>query len=248
MKYQVIIVEDEIFTLRELKETINWEELGLILAGTATNGKQGEELIRTLSPDIVITDIRLPGQDGLEMLSKAPVEGAVILSGHTDFSYTRKAIQLGVFDYLQKPVDDDELEKTLQKLIKKLDEDNRDISRLETENQLIKLKSEVQNHTVNRVIEYITANYAQVITLSQMGEYVGLTESHLSTVFKMETGMGFLQYLTAVRLNAVCILLKDPKLNINEAALSCGFPTPGYFTKLFKRYIGKTPTEYRDSL
>ena len=98
----MIIVEDEMFTLRELKETINWENLGLNLIGTANNGKAGEALIKELNPDIVITDIRLPGQDGLEMLEKAPVQGAIILSGHTNFSYTRKAIQLGVFDYLDR--------------------------------------------------------------------------------------------------------------------------------------------------
>ncbi|NLZ67759.1 MAG: AraC family transcriptional regulator [Spirochaetales bacterium] len=248
MRYQVIIVEDEMFTLRELKETINWENLGLNLIGTANNGKAGEVLIKELNPDIVITDIRLPGQDGLEMLEKAPVQGAIILSGHTNFSYTRKAIQLGVFDYLPKPIDDEELERTLLKLTKKLDEENQEIAKFKNEEQMLTLKTEVNNLSISTVIEYIFNNYNKPITLSQMADLVSLTESHLSTVFKAETDMGFLQYLTAVRINKVCELMKNPKLNITEIALSCGFPTPGYFTKIFKRYLGQTPSEYRDKL
>ena len=113
---------------------------------------------------------------------------------------------------------------------------------------MLTLKTEVNNLSISTVIEYIFNNYNNPITLSQMADLVSLTESHLSTVFKAETDMGFLQYLTAVRINKVCELMKNPKLNITEIALSCGFPTPGYFTKIFKRYLGQTPSEYRDKL
>ena len=83
----VVIVEDEALILMELEETIPWKLLGLKVLGTAVNGIEGEALIRSTDPDIVVTDIRLPGKTGLDMLEDAAVEHGIILSGYTDFSY-----------------------------------------------------------------------------------------------------------------------------------------------------------------
>lgn len=248
MKYQVIIVEDEYYTLLELKETIPWERLNLKLLCCAQDGLEGERLIKEHSPDIIITDIRLPGQDGLEMLKNSGGENAIILSGHTDFAYTRKAIQIGVFDYLKKPVCDEELEQCLIRLIEKLDNEKKEIDSIQKEKQLFKLVTNVSNLSVDTAIRYINENYQKPITLADIANLVGLSESHLSTIFKTETKLGFLQYLTAVRINKVCLLLEEPRFNISEIASSSGFANPGYFTKIFKRYTGKTPSEYRESL
>jgi two-component system response regulator YesN len=62
------------------------------------------------------------------------------------------------------------------------------------------------------------------------------------------TGLNFLQYLNAYRINQAAIMMKDPKKNISEIAINCGFPTPGYFAKIFKRFTGKTPTQFRDEI
>lgn len=246
MSYTVILVEDEYFTLKELVETINWKGLGLEIVGTASDGIKGEALIKDECPDIVITDIRLPGQDGLAMLQHAMPTNAIILSGHTDFSFTRQAIQLGVFDYIQKPVDDDELERTLSRLVAKIQEENLEIEKLKTPEALIKLPEETDNHLVNSVIDFIKKNHAQQISLSDAASSVALSEGHLSTLFKQETGINFLQYLNAYRINKSYALMNNPKLNIAEIAAESGFTTPGYYTKIFKRFIGVTPTTYRD--
>ena len=87
-KYRVVLVEDEEIVLRELVETIDWAGLGMEVIGTAGDGIEGEEKIRTLSPDIVVTDIRLPGKDGLKMIEDASVANGIILSGYTDFEYS----------------------------------------------------------------------------------------------------------------------------------------------------------------
>ncbi|WP_293893203.1 response regulator, partial [Sphaerochaeta sp. UBA5856] len=118
MSYSVVFVEDEQIVREEIVSSIRWELLGLELVGTAADGMEGEQLIKRVEPDIVITDIRLPAQDGLAMLSHCPVNHAIILTGHTDFSYMKQAIRLGVFDYLLKPIDDEELEETLASLVK----------------------------------------------------------------------------------------------------------------------------------
>jgi two-component system response regulator YesN len=217
----------------------------------AADGLEGEAMIKKLDPDIVITDIRLPGIDGLTMLARCPVNHAIVLSGHTDFSYMKQAIRLGVFDYLLKPVDDDELETTLSNLVVKLREEDVDYERLRktknaTGEELIPLPHSVNNHVVDNAISFIATNYGKPVGLQEAATFLGLSESHLSRLFKEVTGLNFLQYLNAWRINKSVELMRDPKRNIGEIATSCGFPTPGYFAKIFKRFSGVTPTQYRD--
>lgn len=250
MNYTVVIVEDEAITLNELIFTIPWQALSLTIVGTASNGLLGEEIIKKEAPDIVITDIKLPGQDGLEMLSRCPVDYAVILSGHTDFAYAKRAIQLGVVDYLEKPVDDDELIDTLKLIVSKLQEESSSIkSKTDSvDYKIVDLPDKVKNHLINLSIGYIKEHYKESFGLQDISEYTKTSESHLSTLFREVTGINFLHYLNGYRINQSAYILKKTNLNISEVAESCGFPTPSYFTKIFRKYAGMTPTQYRDSV
>ena len=246
-KLKVVLVEDEEIVLRELEETIDWEGLGLEVVGTAKDGIEGENMIKALSPDIVVTDIKLPGKNGLQMIEDAAVTNGIILSGYTDFEFTKRAIRLGVFDYLEKPVDDDELEASLKTLAIRIIEDEKDMDSI-SDGCSIVLKEDVQSHWIKVAIEYIGKNYMNQIALSDIARETRLSESHLSSLFKAETGINFLQYLNAVRINAAIRLLSSSSMNVSEIARSTGFPNPGYFTKIFRRFMGKTPTEYRNEL
>ncbi len=246
MSCTVLIVEDEAPSRKELAETTPWAELGCSLVGAAADGLEGEAMIRSLEPDIVITDIRLPGQDGLEMLSRCCVSHAIILSGYTDFGYTRRAIQLGVWDYLEKPVSSEELNEAIRSLVRQLDKEEEGLGALRGDNALIELPHSVGNHIINSVIAYIASNYARPIGLQEAASYFELSESHLSRLFKEETGLNFLQYLNAWRINKASQLMADPRRNISEIAAECGFPSPGYFAKIFKRFSGMTPSQWRD--
>lgn len=250
MKYTIIIVEDERLTLEALVRTTPWEQLNLELIGTAEDGIAGEELIKNTDPDIVITDIRLPGQDGLDMLASSPVNHAIILSGHTDYTYMKKAIRLGVFDYLQKPMEEGQLEAALADLVEKLTEEESEFAHFrkvqDVSNPIIALPVSVGKHNTDSVIRFIEENFQSPIGLAEASRFAGVTESHLSRMFKENTGINFLQYLNAFRLNNAMLLMKDPRKNIGEIASESGFPTPGYFAKLFRKYTGKTPSQFRD--
>ena len=248
--YTVALVEDERIMLDELLYTIPWDELGLEVCGTAMNGLDGEKLLKKELPDLVITDIRLPGQDGLEMLEKAGTEYAIILSGYTDFSYTRKAIQLGVFDYLQKPYDDEELIATIKNLLRKIEEDTpeADIENTEQQEDLLKLPTDIQNHTVRSAIHYMEKHYTENIGLQDVARHTRTSENHLSAIFKEESGLNFLTYLNAVRINQAARLMRETSMNIAEVSRASGFQTPSYFARMFRRFTGKTPSEFRDNL
>jgi len=245
----LILVEDEELIREELKLAINWKELGITLAGEAEDGEEGERLIKEIAPDIILTDIKLPKKSGLEMISACPLEqNVLVLSGYTDFTYTRKAIQLGVYDYLEKPVDDEELERILSALADRIREEHKSEEKLEKKDSFIELPEKVNNHQINCTLEFIREHYAEPISLLEASEYVKLTENHLSTLFKEVVGINYLQYLNAYRINHAIELMKKEDLNIAEISSLSGFPTPGYFSKLFRRFTGKTPREYRDSL
>ena len=110
---KVLIADDEEKICQLIIKLINWEEMGLKIAATASNGIEALEQAKICKPEILITDIRMPGIDGMELIRKVkeklPDTEIIIISGYSDFSYARKAIQEGVSDYILKPVGDSEI-------------------------------------------------------------------------------------------------------------------------------------------
>ena len=248
MSYSLIIVEDELIMLKELELMIDWQSLGVKLIAKASNGIEGEKAIRTLNPDIVISDIRLPGMDGLEMISKFPEIRSIILSGYSDYKYMKKAIRIGVEDYLLKPVDNDELMKTISNIVKELDAERILQAKDKIENEVVPLEKSFNNHLINSAVAFIGENYSNAIGLQEAASQLNVSETHLSRLFKEVTKVNFLYYLNAYRINKSIYLLKNSTINISEIAYNCGFLNPGYYTKIFKRFLGITPTSYREKL
>jgi len=126
---RVIIADDEPKVLLLIRNLIQWEELGLELVATANDGISALEMIAELHPDIVITDIRMPGYDGIELIEKAkeldPHIDFIIISGYRHFNYAQKAIRFGVEDYLLKPLKALEINQTLRKMTEKYKERDR---------------------------------------------------------------------------------------------------------------------------
>ena len=121
---KVLLVEDENLIRRGLQFQMDWTEVGCVVAGDAATGKEGLAQIKALKPDIVITDIRMPDMDGLEMLSAGRGEcefEAIIITGYSEFDYAKQAIHLGVSEYLLKPVDPDETEAAIRRAIRQIE-------------------------------------------------------------------------------------------------------------------------------
>ncbi|GAA0353687.1 response regulator transcription factor [Alkalibacterium iburiense] len=128
--YSVILVDDEPVVREGLEYIIDWEKLGFKVIGSAENGLAGLELIKQTQPDLVITDIRMPGLNGLEMVEEAKkldhLSKYIILSGYSDFKYAQEAIALGTLHYLLKPIDETELISILDRLKIQLEEERKD--------------------------------------------------------------------------------------------------------------------------
>ncbi len=124
--YTLIIVDDESEIRKGLIEIINWEQEGFTVVGEAENGLDALQLAETTPIDLVITDIRMPFMDGLQMAREIrkiqPMVSFIILSGFDDFEYTRKAIQIKISDYVLKPVSSEELIPILRSVKASMDE------------------------------------------------------------------------------------------------------------------------------
>lgn len=124
--YKMMIVDDEYLVRLGIAETIDWQSYGLEIVGTAVNGKEGLEKILQLRPDVIISDIKMPVMDGTQLvkaLSDCNYDGiVVILSGYNDFSYAKATLESGVFKYILKPIDNDELVQTVLAAVRKLEQ------------------------------------------------------------------------------------------------------------------------------
>ena len=251
MSYTVLIIEDEQIVREELEHNPLFPHLGLNVIASCDNGLDGERLINEKNPDIIITDIRLPGQDGLTMLKQTQAHNAIILSGHSDFEYMRQAIVLGVADYIKKPIDDQELIDSLTTLIERIESEEQEMAHLGSHSlpsYIIALPTSVKNHIIDNAIHYIEKNYDKSVGLQEAAQELHVSPSHLSRLFKELTGINYSGYLNAYRMNSAIQLMHNPRLNISMVCSLSGFPTPGYFTKLFKRFYSMTPSQFRDTV
>ena len=120
---KVLIVDDEPIVRHGIVQGVEWKAMGCAVVGEASNGEEGLELYSRYQPDIIIADIRMPRMDGIEMLRELRSRNAkakvILLSAYSDFEYVRSALKLGAVDYLLKPFDLKELEKTISHIRQK---------------------------------------------------------------------------------------------------------------------------------
>ncbi|MHA9739550.1 response regulator transcription factor [Robinsoniella peoriensis] len=121
MRFKVVVIDDKPLIRRSLIETIQWEVLGCEIAGEAENGLEAKEVIRKVKPHLIISDIKMPGLDGLSLTEFVkeflPDSKVIIITGYQEFEYAKKAIQLGVCDLVLKPIDNGAMEVIIQKAI-----------------------------------------------------------------------------------------------------------------------------------
>jgi len=125
MYYKVLIADDEPVIRQGLKKIVNWNILGFKIVGEAENGIEALDKVHKLDPDLCVIDIRMPGMDGLELISEIRKSKSeikiIILTGYPEFEYAQKAISLGVQSYILKPVDPQILKDELTKIYEDLE-------------------------------------------------------------------------------------------------------------------------------
>lgn len=247
MKYTVIVAEDEELLLNNLVKKIEKADDEFEVAGTAQTGSRAYELIEELTPDVVITDIRMPVMDGITLLTKVreqfPLTKFVITSGFSDFEYARSAITLNVSDYLLKPVDPEELAAVLHKIKKEFQ-----IARADYEEVFNTGTSRMTPAQIAALLkDFLVANYTQDINLNLIANNLNYSPGYLTKIFCQVYDCSPSKYLTNLRLSrAQSLLSHNPELSIREIGEQVGYHDPGYFSRIFKKHSGKSPLDFRE--
>lgn len=241
----VLIVEDEPLVRHGIIHGVDWAALDCQVVGEAANGEEGLHLTRQLQPDLIITDIRTPKMDGIEMLTQLRAEGnpvhAIILTAYNDFEYARSGIQLHVADYLLKPFCDNDLENAIRRLHKAMGDPAHSMPAL-----LPRVAN--ANRYVQEAMQYIAQHYAQDLTITGIAEAMAISESRLSHLFKKDTGHTITGYLTRYRIQTAMEMLCNHHLKVYEVASQVGYKDVAYFGSLFKKLTGKTPSDWQMSV
>ena len=238
--YKVVIVDDEPIIVEGLSRLLPWEKYGCEVVGTAYNGNEGLEMIRKEKPDILFSDIAMPGMDGLTMIaalrSEFPEMQISILTGYRDFDFCQRALRLGVVRFLLKPSNMEELEEALRTMTERC---GRQEETAQTEN--------ASGFIVRNALAYMEEHYQEKLTLNKVADQIYVSQWHLSKLLNKQEGKNFSEILNQIRINKAKELLKDPALRIADIAEMVGFVEVAHFSRVFKKVAGVSANEYRNT-
>jgi len=234
--HRILLVDDEPLILEHTRTLLQWETLNCEIVGAVSDGLAGIESIRSLQPDIVITDVVMPGMSGLEMIDAVREEcdcKFIVLSGYQEFDYVRHALRSGAVDYLLKPVTAADLRDAIVRMTSRTPEQS---------------DEERYGQVVAKVIRCVDEHYADAeFSLSWVcGNELFMNETYVGRLFQKKTGMKFTAWVTNKRLSEAKQMLESGQnLPIGEIAERVGFVTSKYFIEVFRKHTGMSPGQYR---
>ena len=363
---KVFLVEDEAIIRRGIKKNVEWEKNGFEFVGEAGDGEYAYPQILKTEPDILITDIKMPFMDGLELshLVKKilPNTKIIILSGYNEFEYAKEAITIGISEYLLKPVTAASLTAVLRKVKEEIREEKEKSRLLEryfvsyekynafldktdytgvdrkliqdflklgsageegmfidedlaaggennyrsfllrqymtidiffcvqeflkglsvcadeippelgdikyipkivvSEEQTVSYLKELfafaiserdrvsgnrYGSLIDTAKQYLAEHFeSNDVSLNTVAAQVGVSSSYFSSIFKQETGQSFVEYLTKLRIDKACELLRCTTLRTAEIGERVGYNDPHYFSATFKKVTGVSPKDYKN--
>ena len=243
---RVMVVEDEEMIRKGIVMAVDWAALDCIVVGEAANGEQALAVAEDCQPTLIITDLKMPKMDGLEMVRRLREAGSrayvIILTAYDSFAYAQTAIRLGAVDFLLKPFHDGDLENAVLALQKRI--------AAQTAPQpepLPGVKPGPKSRYVREAMVYLEQNCGSGdLSVGQAAAQLGLSEGHLSHLFKKETGISFVDYVNTQRVCRAEELLRTSDKRISEIAQAVGVENSNYFSVMFRKMRGISPQEYRN--
>ena len=236
---KILIIDDEPKIRNGLSNLLTRRE-GWEVAGAYENAADALKYLAVNQVDVMITDIKMPEISGLELIARIRERdkktAIIILSGYSNFQFAQRAIELGVSRYLTKPTNPRELICVLEETEKKLG------GKQEKEED----SEKIPNLFVQKAADYIKLNYSEKISIKEIADQLYLSPNYLSELFKKHTGKTISEYLTEYRLEKACQLLDHAEYRVGDVSGMVGIHDGRYFSNMFKKKYGMTPTEYRN--
>lgn len=292
--YRLLFAEDEKATREGIIDGIDWKALGIGEVRAARNGAVAMEILKEFVPDILLTDIKMPKMNGIELATQIrkmlPDCSILLISGYSDREYLKSAIYLRAVDFVDKPLRIPELTDQLIRAVQEQDaikkqkkllsdellamlpgkeEEETDVENiplsLRTLNPALDISSDafLQKHLqavyssvsdsmektdplILDILDIIHSQYAdRALSLESISRQLYLSTAYLCVRFKKAMDVSPVHYINQYRIRASLPLLKDETQKLDEIARKVGIENGNYYSKVFKKYMGCSPAQYR---
>lgn len=253
--YRVLIADDEPIERAVICKIINKRFKDQLEIVQAVNGREAVELFEEKRFHILLLDIEMPGINGLEAAEKIRKQDRrciiIFLTAFEEFDYAKKAITVKAMDYLLKPSSEEAIIAVIEEAICMADEQEKDdIRKVPDKNELLGPDFETLEHirigvVQDEILQFIQTHYVEDISMQDVAEAMNYSSAYFCKLFKQCFSKSFTTYLSEYRVEKAKQLLLDVTVNVKEISDKVGYHDSNYFTKVFKRIVGVTPSEYR---
>lgn len=254
--YKILIADDEVMEREVLTDLVARRFEHEVEIHTADNGRKAVDTALLLGADLILMDIEMPGVTGLEaartVLARLPGCKVIFVTAYGLFQYAYEAMRLGACGYILKPVVPDEAEASIRRALAQIEAERKltalapaAVEQAPADDEDADLPNTQMGQLMAQVKKYLRENYMYELSLDSVGDILHISPAYLSTQFKKYLHVGFLDYLTEVRMQAARELLADPLRPTAEVAGMVGYEDASYFARAFKKKTGLTPTQYR---
>ena len=253
---KLVIVDDDMMIVKGLLTLIREDkEYDNVEIYTAYNGNRALDILRSTSVDIMITDIRMRGMDGLDLIKEVRTQNLcskiIILTAFEQFDYAKTALKYQVLDYLTKPINMEELRSILNTAIQST------VSQNCSEEYIYNLINQIIDpdifekitcsKVVRRILEYIEKNHTKDTSLTELSIKFGLHPNYICALLNKEIGMSFIKYRDIYRIyHAMKIILADKTCTFKQVSFRVGYSSESSFYKKFKTYTSFTPLQFME--
>ena len=235
--YKAMIMDDDRWALMDIRQTFAFESFGFQVVGEFSSAEEALPAIMAHKPDLIVSDIRMAEKSGLDMARICREQGLksqiVLVSGYERFDYAQEALKHGVFAYLLKPLQDEEVAEVMQRVVRQL-------SGPQGQPETV-----FMDDSLGRAMRYISEHYMTSLPLENVASALYINKNYLSDLFSKKLGMTFTQYLSQRRVEMAMELLSATRMPVTQVALQCGFNSIATFNRVFRDVKGCTPTQYR---
>lgn len=246
---KLLIVDDEQMTRTGLKMKIDWLKMGISEVEFACNGLQAFDIARRFCPDIIITDIKMPRMGGIEFVEALrkdlPNCKVIFLTGYAGKENLKSAIKVRAIEFVEKPINLVEIKTAVEMAIREIKEHSNETGDREASTRILPDDLDITN-TVNEILHYIHHHYNQELTIDKIASSICLTTVYICQLFKKQTGMTINDYINRYRIEKSKNLLLNTKNKIYEIASLVGYKDAQYYARVFKKYTGTTPFDFRE--
>ncbi len=253
--YRVLVADDEPIERQVVyKKLMNFFP-GQVEIFLAENGIEAVNVFEEKNCQVALLDIAMPGMSGLdaaeEIRKMSPDCGIIFLTAFDEFSYAKKAIRIRAIDYLLKPGSDEDIINALERAFYLCDKNahKAPAQPVSSDKATDQATTEPSLNTfVKDISDYIDNHYKEDLSLQDVASVLGYSDVYFCRIFKQNFGRNFITYLNNYRIDRAKELLADPEINIKDISTEAGYRDANYFTRVFKRIVGTTPSEYRNGV